>query len=184
MKAIMAVLVMAVLVMGSGCASIMSQTHYPVSINSTPPGATVTVRDIYGQNVLAATTPTVATLSASAGYFIPARYTFTFEKQGFQPAYAVIEAYTDPWYFMNIFELMFCPIGFLFVDPVTGAMWELNRSVGANLAPLAPGQAQPVAVTPTVSTTTVSAPVVYTPAPVYVPPPVFFPPMHVPFPHP
>lgn len=190
MKAVMAVLVLAVLVMGSGCASMMSQTYYPVPINSAPAGATVTVRDVYGQNVFAGTTPTVATLSASAGYFIPARYTFTFEKQGFQPAYAVIEANTDPWYFMNVFNFFF---GAVFIDPVTGAMWELNRSVGANLAPLGPGQPQPqpAAVTPSVSTTTVTAPPVYTPPPVVVPPPpvvvpppVVIPPLPLPFPHP
>lgn len=176
MKALLAVLILAVLVMGSGCASMMSQTHYTVPINSTPAGATVIVRDVYGQNVFSGTTPTMAQLSASAGYFIPARYTFTFEKQGFQPAYAVIESGTDPWYFMNIFNFMF---GAVFIDPVTGAMWELNRSVGASLAPLAPGQAQPKPVepAPVVSTTTVTAPVIIAPAPVpVVPPPLIVPP--------
>jgi len=181
MKRVYPVLVMAVLVLGSGCASMVSQTHYTVPINSNPAGATVVVRDVRGNNVFEGKTPAAPLLAAGAGYFIPASYAISFTKEGYQPTTAVVAADTDPWYAMNFFFGPFCWVGWFIIDPKTGAMWELNRSVFANLAPVAMGQGTnaapqtPVQAPPSTSTTTVTAP---TPAPVllYPPPPVYFPP--------
>ncbi len=114
-----------------GCASIVSKSNYPVSINSVPEGATITVTDKNGTQIYKGTTPTTVTLKSGAGFFSGATYTVTFEKPGYQPQTAVIEKQLDGWYIGNfIFGGL---IGLLIVDPATGAMWKLPPSISATL---------------------------------------------------
>jgi hypothetical protein len=68
-------------------------------------------------------TPTTVTLSASEGYFQPAKYNIL-STTGTQS----LDATMDPWYAGNI---LFGGIG-LFVDPATGAMWKLPKEVHLN----------------------------------------------------
>lgn len=115
----------------SGCASIVSKSQYPVSINSYPDGATVTVMNKSGITVLKAKTPTTVTLKASRGFFQPESYTLTYEKDGYQKQITTISAGLDGWYVGNIiFEGL---IGILIVDPATGAMWRLDDNATASL---------------------------------------------------
>lgn len=69
----------------TGCASIVSDSTWPVTVNSCPAGASVTVKDQYGVTVQKATAPTTVMLPSGKGYFSSATYTFTFEKEGSRP---------------------------------------------------------------------------------------------------
>ena len=117
----------------TGCASIVSKSQWPVNISSNPPGATVTVRDKSGVNVYSGKTPTTVVLSSSAGFFQPARYTYTFEKEAYSQGMATASAEINPWYAGNII----LPGGLLWlliVDPATGAMWKLDDNVFGSLS--------------------------------------------------
>lgn len=126
----------------SGCASIVSKSQYPVTINSTPPGATVLIKNQKGLEMHKAQTPTTITLDAGAGYFSKARYTLEFQKDGYQNSTSTITAELDPWYFGNI--IFGGLIGLALVDPITGAMWQVDDTLIAGLNP--DPNAQPVAI--------------------------------------
>jgi len=114
-----------------GCASIVSKSNYPVSINSSPSKAKVTVTNESGKEIHNAVTPTTITLEANEGFFQTANYNFTYKKEGYHPAHANLSASLDPWYIGNI--VFGGLIGWLLVDPATGAMWKLDEEVYANL---------------------------------------------------
>lgn len=131
MNAFKTVVLASSIVAASGCASIISKSQYPVTINSNPPGAIVTIKNKSGAEIHKAQTPTTLTLNASAGFFSPAQYSMEFEKSGYQNAAATAQAGIDGWYVANI--LFGGLIGLLIVDPATGAMWKLDESVTSNL---------------------------------------------------
>jgi hypothetical protein len=133
MKSATSLVLCAGIAMTTGCASIVSKSQYPVTINSNPSGATVTIKNKRGVDVQKATTPATVTLAASAGFFSPANYSFQFEKEGYFPASTSLSAGMDGWYIGNI--LFGGLIGILIVDPATGAMWKLDDTVCGNLAP-------------------------------------------------
>lgn len=108
----------------SGCASIVSKSSYPISINSTPSGAKITVKDKKGKEVYLGNTPANFKLAAGAGYFAKASYTVTFEMDGYDTKSVPVNFKLDGWYFGNI--VFGGLIGILIVDPATGAMWKLD----------------------------------------------------------
>lgn len=118
---------------GSGCASIVSHAQWPVTINSNPSGANVTIKDKDGVDMQRGTTPMTMTLASSRGYFSPAAYTFSFDKEGYLPATTSLSANMNGWYIGNL--LFGGLIGFLIVDPATGAMWRLDNRVYSTLSP-------------------------------------------------
>ena len=109
-----------------GCASIVSKKRYDVVFSTEPQGAVVTVRNVDGSILHRDTTPTGVRLSASAGYFDPAQYYVSYEKDGLQPVKQVISAKIDPYYIGNI--VFGGLVGWLIVDPATGAMWQLEEN--------------------------------------------------------
>lgn len=106
----------------SGCASIISDTSYPVNISSSPEGAPFVVRNENGVAVARGRTPDVVTLEAGDGYFSGATYTIESGSER-----VTLDSNLDEWYWGNI--LFGGLIGMLIVDPATGAMWELPESV-------------------------------------------------------
>ncbi|MFA5206835.1 MAG: SHOCT domain-containing protein [Lentisphaeria bacterium] len=113
-------------VLANGCASIVSKSKWPVTINSTPDGATVTIKNKKGESVHKGVTPMTVTLPSDSGYFSQAKYQFIFEKEGCQPGNLQISSTINPWYFGNI--VFGGLIGLCIVDPATGAMWKLEKS--------------------------------------------------------
>jgi len=108
----------------SNCASIVSKSDYPVTITSPKP-TKVSVKNKATSNVVhTGTTPTTVTLSASDGYFKPAKYEIE-SKASTQS----LEATMDPWYAGNI---IFGGLIGIFIDPATGAMWKLPKDVNIN----------------------------------------------------
>ena len=68
-------------------------------------------------------TPTTVTLDRGAGYFRKQTYRVEFEMNGAKDS-VNIEARLNGWYIGNF--LIGGIIGFLIVDPLTGAMWDLS----------------------------------------------------------
>ena len=115
----------------TGCASIVSKSNYPVTITSNPDGANIKVVNRAGESVFVGQTPATVTLKAGAGFFKGEDYTVTFEKEGYNPHTAQVERGVDGWYIGGNF-LFGGLIGWLIVDPATGAMWTL-RNLHADL---------------------------------------------------
>lgn len=107
----------------TGCASIVSDSVYPVAINSSPNGATFTVKNREGVLIDSGNTPETVMLKSGDGYFHSATYTITFHKQGYDDKVVELQSKMDGWYFGNI--LLGGVIGMVIVDPATGAMWKL-----------------------------------------------------------
>jgi hypothetical protein len=108
----------------SGCASIFNGGLRDVSIASTPAGANVTITNSAGNVVTTNTTPFVAKLAPSAGYFKGETYKVSFDLDGHQKRDVVLSSTISGWYFGNI--LLGGLIGMLIVDPMTGAMFNLT----------------------------------------------------------
>lgn len=118
-----------------GCASIVSKSKYPVLVSSEPVGANIIIKNSRGETVFTGETPASVTLKAGAGYFKGENYTVLFKKQGFVDNTANIKRGLDSWYVFG--NLMFgSTIGWLIVDPLTGAMWTL-KDLNVSLVPQA-----------------------------------------------
>ncbi|MBR5622155.1 MAG: hypothetical protein IKW49_03105 [Opitutales bacterium] len=106
------------ILLSTGCASIISDTTYSVSISSSQEGAPFSVKNEDGVTVATGTTPDIVSLKAYAGFFDGATYTI---ESG--SASTTLDSDLDEWYWGNI--IFGGLIGMLIVDPATGAMWEL-----------------------------------------------------------
>lgn len=124
------------LTLTTGCASIVSKSKYPVAINTEPSSAKIEIKDQDGIVRFAGTSPATAILDAGSGYFTRARYTVTASKEGFNTTTLPLQNSIDGWYWGNI--LIGGLIGFLIVDPITGAMFQIDTPVAnMSLAPAA-----------------------------------------------
>lgn len=116
-----------VLFVFSGCATIIKGSG-PQGINfkSEPADAKLTVIDLRNGNVMANTkTPQVVLLPKDAGYFKYAKYQVTFEKEGYDKKEVNLESNASGWYIAG--NLVFGGlIGWLIVDPASGAMWTFD----------------------------------------------------------
>ncbi|HCB44352.1 MAG TPA: hypothetical protein DHW73_11305 [Pseudomonas sp.] len=126
----------------SGCASIVSDSQYPVSIQSSPQGADFKVTNSHGTVIHQGTTPATVSLESGDGYFKKARYNLEFSKEGYQDQRLSMQGDLDGWYWGNI--LFGGLIGWFVVDPVTGAMYKLPERTSANLVQV-PMAMQPTA---------------------------------------
>ena len=108
-----------------GCASIVSKSNYPVTFDSDPPKAEVSVKDENGVSVFQGLTPTTVSLRSGESYFDSKQYTATFTKDGYDPQTSSITSSLSGWYWGNI--LFGGLIGMLIIDPITGAMYELDQ---------------------------------------------------------
>jgi hypothetical protein len=120
----------------TGCASIVSDSDYPVAIKSAPEGAVFEITKLDGEVVHSGTTPQTVTLKSGNGYFGSATYVVKFEKDGFAEQSVTIDSSMDGWFWGNI--IFGGLIGMLIVDPITGAMWKLPENSEVTLVELAP----------------------------------------------
>ena len=117
----------------SGCATIVSDSKYPTTFNSSPSGAEVTIKNQDGLSVARETTPFTTTLQASDGYFKKMRYTATFHKRCYQDQTVPLKTSVDGWYWANL--AFGGVIGFLIVDPATGSMYKIDPNYSVAMAP-------------------------------------------------
>ncbi|CAH0998784.1 hypothetical protein LEM8419_00122 [Neolewinella maritima] len=114
----------AIVLASSSCATIVSKSSYPIMINSTPASARITITDKRGNQVFQGATPALVDLSASSGFFSKAFYQVSFELPGYDRRLVPINYKLDGWYFGNI--VFGGLLGMLIIDPATGAMFKLD----------------------------------------------------------
>ena len=95
-------LLITLLCLFTNCATIVSKSKYPISINSSPAGAKITITDKRGTVVYHGNTPLTLKLSAASGFFSKARYQVKFEKEGYDSKTVPVVFKLDAWYFGNI----------------------------------------------------------------------------------
>lgn len=107
-----------------GCATIFEGGTQPVTIKSVPDSAVLTVTNRAGEKIHSGTTPATITLKRGAGYFKSESYQITIEKAGYAPTTVALTGGVNGWYVANL--VFGGLIGFLIVDPITGAMYNLS----------------------------------------------------------
>lgn len=121
--------------LSSGCASIVSPSHYNVPFDSNPQGAKLTIKDRAGRLFFDGTTPTTVALKPGAGYFRAANYSISLSKPGYKTEVSRISATINPAYIVGNF-FFGGTLGWLIVDPASGAMWRLStKTVSKTLTP-------------------------------------------------
>lgn len=119
--------VLGCLVFLPSCATIISQGSKKVSIESQPSGLDFVIKDSEGNVVGSGKTPQTISLSTGGGYFKPATYTILTKRGDRVIAERVLTSTVNGWYFGNI--LIGGLIGMVVVDPLTGAMYTLPKTV-------------------------------------------------------
>lgn len=144
MKFVKCAAALAIIASLSGCASIVGDKDQSITINSTPSKAQVLITDETSKEVFAGETPTTVQLRKSDGsYFGGKTYTVHISKEGFQERTMSINSTPNGWYIGG--NLVFGGlIGWLIVDPFTGAMYNLtpdqiNTTLGESVATSAEG---------------------------------------------
>lgn len=115
----------------AGCARVVSDNFYPVTIDSSPSGADFIIKNQAGLEVGRGITPKQVTLKTHVGYFDAETYAVSFNKPGYKPDPFVLDTTLDEWYYGNF--LIGGVLGLLIVDPLTGAMWELPEKFSVEL---------------------------------------------------
>ena len=111
------------IIMLLGCASIVSKSQYPVTFDSDPSGARLKIVNRAGDTIYEGASPTTLTLEASSGFFRGERYKVVASANGGSST-STLTPTLDGWYIAG--NIVFGGlIGWLIVDPATGAMYKL-----------------------------------------------------------
>lgn len=116
----------------TSCATILSDSDYVVQVSSNPSDANFKITNSSGTVIQTGKTPASVSLSAKKGFFSGAKYNISFDKPGFASQNVQVSADIDGWYIGNLLFGGF--IGFLIIDPMTGAMWKLDPVANASLS--------------------------------------------------
>lgn len=111
----------------AGCASIIKGSGpEAIQLKSVPPGANCAIFDnVTGEHVSNVVTPGIAMLKKSRGFFKSAKYNINCAMEGKPDQQGYVDAGISGWYLGG--NLVFGGlIGYLIVDPATGAMWTLE----------------------------------------------------------
>ena len=106
------------------CASIISKSNWPLTINTNPNGAKVEITNKQGLVVYAGNTPATMVLKSGAGYFAKNSYRVKLTMAGYGEKIIPVECSLNGWYIGNLLIGGF--LGMLIVDPLTGAMYKLD----------------------------------------------------------
>lgn len=112
------------LLLFQSCATIRSTNTYTIHLQSEPSGASIEVFDRKNTIIHTTQSPDSVVVKSGAAYFKRSEFTVTVTKPGFIPATAKIEFEVDKKYYQNFHTSFLMPVGFLIVDPITGAMWK------------------------------------------------------------
>lgn len=110
------------------CATIIGKgSPESLNIRSNPDQASVVILDEKGTKIFEGKTPTIATLEKKKAYFRGKKYTVKLQKEGYVEHTFTVETKLNGWYIGGniIFGGL---IGWLIVDPATGAMWTLDTN--------------------------------------------------------
>ena len=120
----------------SGCASIMGNGKQSrVIIQSNPENAKVKITNSNNRLVYEGVTPAYVSLKKSAGFFSGENYTINFYKKGCSSYMADDGMKVNGWsWYVEGNLIVGGLIGWFIVDPLTGAMWNINhKHIFANL---------------------------------------------------
>ncbi|WP_320130291.1 hypothetical protein [uncultured Sphaerochaeta sp.] len=132
-KTILPISLIFLIVMLTSCATILSDSNYPVTITSAPAEARILITDNTNRLIYTGSTPATVFLNAGNGFFTRASYTITFEKAGFEPSIYILTSTLDGWYWGNL--LVGGLFGMIIIDPATGSMWKLDQNISMKLNP-------------------------------------------------
>jgi hypothetical protein len=110
----------------AGCATILKSPRQNISIVSQPANAKVVVYDSNNLMVWKGETPSLITLNKGNGYFKGASYRIEISKSGYQKMSLVLKPTVSGGWYIGGNLLVGGLIGWVVVDPTTGAMWLLN----------------------------------------------------------
>ncbi len=110
------------------CATIVGKSGpEPLNVRSSPDQAQVVITDETGVKIFEGKTPTMISLEKKKGFFSGKKYLVTLSKEGFKDHSVVVDTRVGGWYIGG--NLLFGGlIGWLIVDPATGAMWTLTTN--------------------------------------------------------
>lgn len=108
----------------TSCASIVSKSSWPFTVDSNPTGAKVTITNKAGREVYLGKTPAAMKLKSGSGFFGKESYTVALSMNGFETRKVTVDCKLNGWYFGNV--IFGGLIGMLIVDPATGAMYKLD----------------------------------------------------------
>lgn len=114
----------AIVLVFTGCASIVSSSTWPLSVKSEPVGAKVQITNRHGISVFSGQTPATVLLKSGAGFFANESYLVKLTLDGYAEKTIPVNCRLNGWYFGNI--IFGGVIGLLIVDPATGAMFRLE----------------------------------------------------------
>ena len=125
---IMSFLILAMLV---GCATIIGKSNPEMlKIWSYPDQADIVITDEKGTQTFVGKTPTTVWLEKKRGYFSGKKYTIKISKDAFRTQKITVDTKVNGWYLAgNLIFSGFGLIGWLIVDPATGAMWTLDLDI-------------------------------------------------------
>ena len=109
----------------TGCASIVSSGNEIVTISTNVPESQLNIRNSQNLLIYTGSTPTMLSLKKKKGFFSGETYHIHAQKQGYADTYTILDTRISWWYLGNI--VFGGLIGFLFVDPATGAMWTFEE---------------------------------------------------------
>ena len=119
----------------ASCASIVDGGPRDINISSSPNGASVRILDSDGMEVASGKTPLRIPLDRGAGFFQGARYRVMLSMDGFDSKELYIKSTLNTGWYVVGNLLVGGWLGWLIVDPLTGAMWNLKpRSLTAELS--------------------------------------------------
>lgn len=117
------------------CATIMGQSGpETLNIRSTPDQASVVITDENDTKIFEGKTPTALPVEKKRGYFRGKKYTVKISKSGYAEQTVTVDTRLNGWYIGG--NLIFGGLlGYLIVDPATGAMWTLDtKEINTTLA--------------------------------------------------
>ena len=112
----------------NGCATIFGWGKAEVvNVRSNPDKANIVITDETGAKIFEGATPTNISLEKKKGFFSGKTYSLTISKEGYANRIVTIDTKANGWYIGGniIFGGL---IGWLIVDPATGAMWTLDTN--------------------------------------------------------
>lgn len=127
-----AILILSMMVYFNGCATIIKGGSQTIPLTSSPDGAEVTVYNSSNTVLYKGTTPTQITIEKGKGYFKKEMLRIVVEKQGYQTRDISLTPSASGWYIGGNL-LIGGLIGWLIVDPLTGAMWHFDEQITQNM---------------------------------------------------
>ena len=125
-----------------GCATFLGETNDAVTLDTDPSGASLTITEKGGREVFRGQSPAQVTLDVYAGYFSGQTFDVVASKPGYATAHVTLDTELCNWYLWgNI--LVGGLIGWVIVDPLTGAMWDLPEKPPVIVLSPAPGTVPP-----------------------------------------